>query len=131
MHGLRPERMWNRRPANPFTEAMRIEGLLAYVDEQMPAKPEPVYDLNALYDEALEMDKHSCPDRDCPLESWECALVNDDLDAIYDRAFEDEDYFYEERVEDNDHWLPYARSIEEVRDIFSGTDFIITHRFRY
>lgn len=123
-HALRPMRMENRRVAPPFTQAERIEGLMAYLDPEMPAQSGK-FDMNALHAEALEMDRYMGVEEPDWLDPWEGESMWE-RDEVYFEGMDDSPNMYSP----DDHWLPWARSIDEVRDIFGGTDFIIIHSFR-
>ena len=126
-HALRPYRLENRRPANPFTQAERIEGLSAYLDDQQPAKVVEHINMNRLHGEALAMNEKF--DDDLFMDVLEAWPEIDDTDW-FDDDFELDHWNDPASDLADDHWLPYARSMEEVRDIFNGGDFIIVHNFR-
>lgn len=130
-HALRAARMENRRPVRP-EQGEVIEGLMAYLDESMPAH-EPMdceavdqWTLNRLHAEALEMDKYmGVKEPDWMDDPWLGESMYEQ-DEVYFEGEDDSPNMYSH----DDHWLPYAKTMDEVRDIFGGTDFIITHLFR-
>lgn len=116
-------------------------------------------DIERAHGQALAMDatQHVCFTRDCALADWECELVNNgDYDAMfeevdredqrrrearYDHGYggysgfvttEPDPEYVEDSIdtEDASHWIAYCSSMEEVREVFGGTDFIIIHKFR-
>ncbi len=154
-HALRTERMYNRRPVNPFNAKVVLAEM--HDDTVLKANDEGFTqaDLDRLHGQALAMNDngHLCASRDCGLAGWECTLLReydgDDGNRWTDRHVheelvrqEREEMAREEAAYDagyggysddpdlfNDSSIEGCwlsyMNVEQARETFGGTDFLV------
>lgn len=155
-HELRAERIHNRRVATEARTTVRDEiedGLNSYLSADEAAAPAPTArEIARAHAEALSLNAMAAWERELLLMSdldqngeMEISVYYSEVDDLLLELDAEERRAREARWDsayggypadlplhesDSAPWIPYASSMEEVRDIFGGTDFIVTHDFR-